>query len=59
MSSDNFGPIAFTIAAVLLAMSSFGVFKQRENFGAIEGSNPADVNTVNRYSSGPSFEFCL
>jgi hypothetical protein len=52
--SDNFGPIAFTVSAILLAMSTLNVFKQRENFGAVEGSNPADVNTVNRYSAGPS-----
>ena len=51
---DNFGPLVFTLTAVLLAMSTLNVFKQRENFGAVEGSNPADVNVVNRYSSGPS-----
>jgi hypothetical protein len=54
VSTDNFGPIAFTITAVLLALSSMGIFSKRENFGAVDGSNPADVNTVNRYSSGPS-----
>ena len=54
MSSDNFGPIAFTVTAIILAMSTLNIFKQRENFGAVEGSNPADVNVVGRYSSGPS-----
>jgi len=54
MSSDNSGPILFTLSAAILAMSTLNIFKRRENFGAVEGSNPADVNTVNRYSSGPS-----
>jgi hypothetical protein len=54
MPSENFGPIIFTITAVILALSTLNIFKQRENFAAIEGSSPQDVNTVNRYSSGPS-----
>ena len=51
---DKFGPIVFTLTAVLLAMSALNVFKKRENFGAVEGSNPADVNTVNRFNTGAS-----
>ena len=54
MQSDNFGPVAFSLAAIILAMSTLNIFNQQENFGAVDGSNPADVNTVQRYSSGPN-----
>ena len=54
MASDNFGTMVFSIAAIILAMSTLNIFNQQENFGAIAGSNPADVNTVARYTGGPS-----
>jgi hypothetical protein len=54
MPGESFGPLMFTITAMMLAMSALNMFKTRENFGAIQGSNPDDVNTVNRFSSGPS-----
>lgn len=54
MPNDNFAPIAFTVTAMVLAMSALNMFNKRENFGAVQGSNPQDVNTVNRFSSGPS-----
>ena len=51
MPSDNFAPLLITGVAGLFLMS---LLNKRENFGAVTGSNPADVNTVNRFSSGPS-----
>jgi len=54
MQSDIFGNVIFAVTAIILAMSTLNIFNKRENFGAIEGSNPGDVNTVGRYSSGPS-----
>jgi hypothetical protein len=51
MSSLSFVPI---ISAMVLAMFAIKASQRRENFGAIDGSNPADINTVNRFSSGPS-----
>jgi len=54
MASDNFGTMVFSISAIILAMSTLSIFNNQENFGAVQGSNPADVNVVPRYTSGPS-----
>jgi hypothetical protein len=54
MPGDSFVPIMFTLSAMMLAMATLNVFKSKSNFGAVQGSNPADVNTVNRFTSGPS-----
>jgi hypothetical protein len=54
MATSNFGPLAFTVTAMILAMSTLNILNKRENFGAVPGSNAQDVNTVNRFSSGPS-----
>jgi hypothetical protein len=54
MLSENFAPLLFTVSAMMLAISALNIFNQRDEFTAIDGSNPQDVNTVNRFGAGPS-----
>ena len=51
MANENFGCAVFAIAAIILAISTLGVFNKQEGFGEVTG----DVNVIPRYTSAPSF----